>query len=482
MRFFKGRKIGSRYRVMSASKPQFVEPLPPLPNELFNFVKSDPVKGTLSSEAKSAAEGVCKSLHDLKKAMKKKGKPAKCKVSKIPTWNIPKLPKDVLFVYKVGSRFIARLENDRKEFFTWSVGTIEQMSKYVKAHMRNAFFVACDFAGFRQWIDDEYQNRQIVKRTKQAKLISRWLRRRLSDLGDLERDSSDLQHMCAELEGTVVVKEEWCPMNEFDFELPLYLQSRELIKEMDKIAMDFSNGSIESLSKYFEKLEQRLQLKTPNQKVVLQNGLSRLVFDVCYVMDPSRVSFAEGSAKFFAKCNYIASFSPRALDLSEHLFTPQQMDTPMINLARENPHIREISAELSSLQFYTCTTDLLHKLQAILTGMDDIARYNELERKLGQFANMIEEDQMRQKKKVQFMSFDDLMSLLFSILAVDPPRNALALCAWLESVPDITMSQQIKYAKTAFIGAIQHIMNFTEEQLVKTDDDADDDPLGITKQ
>lgn len=464
---------------MSASKTQFLEPLPPLPNELFHFVTSNPVKGSLSSDAKSAAESVLKSLHDLRKSLKKKGKPAKFRLSKIDPWDLPKLPWQLLYVYKKGGRFISKLEKDRKEFCDWSVSTLAQMSEFIKSHIRNTFDVSCDFPELRKWIDSEYQRREIMKRTKQAKLVSRWFRGRISKLGELERDSNDLQHMCARLEETVLVKEEWCPMNDFDFELPLFLQSRGFMKEMDRVSLDFANGSVESLSKLFQKLDQRLQLKNQNQRIVLENGLSRVLFDLCYIHDPTRITFAADSEKFFSNCSYIASFSPKALDVSAHLFTPQQMDTPMISLVREDPHIRDISSNLASLQFYTCPTDILHKLQSILTGMDDLARLKQLETKLGQFANMIEQDKVKQKK-VQFMSFDDLMSIFFSILAVDPPRNAVALCEWLDAVPDVSVSQQLKYAKSAFIGAVQHIMQFTEEQLVKPDEDADD-PLGIAK-
>jgi hypothetical protein len=112
---------------------------------------------------------------------------------------------------------------------------------------------------------------------------------------------------------------------------------------------------------------------------------------------------------------------------------------------------------------------VLFLLQGILQRLDELARENALTRKLGDCTAM--GDKAHHPGKMSFMSFDDCFSLFFAIFAVDPPRNALAICESFNKLPDLSSAAAAKYAMATFVTAVQHITDFSVEQLVVKSDD-----------
>ena len=451
--------------------------IPELPDKIRSFVRFTPVPGSLTSDNKLAAERACRALQDLRKRFQSDIKRPKYALPELPPWRLSRLPSRILFVYVYGRDFVKRLARDYSLAFE-ALAWVSQMQSFLKACVKQAFDVTCDVKGFINWVIAVLVEQRFGERKKQAAVICAWLNNKLARFLEFETDALYVQQMCQVLEDTVVPGERWCPVNDLDLDMSVYFQGNNMTTELYRIVQCVTNGDTGCFTEFAEKLVKQMQLKSPEQEVVLEVSLWRVVFDMYYISNPSLL-MSTGDEQFATKCTFISSFSPRSLGLSEHLFTAQQMDTPMMNLVRENRQIREISEELASLQFFTCPNDILFALQKCVMMIDKLARSNELERKLGPFVGMLEEEQIR-GKGVRFMSFDDIFSLFFSILAAEPPRNALAICDWLTSMPDSLVTSQRQHAKATFIGAVDHIMQFTEAQLVRLDEDVDD-PLGISK-
>ena len=451
--------------------------IPELPDKIRCFVRFTPVPGSLLSDNKLAVERACRTLQDLRKRFQSDIKRPKYTLPELPVYRLSRLPSRILFVYLYGRDFVKRLADDYSLAFE-ALAWVCQMQHFLKECVKQSFDVTCNVKGFIDWVIAVLGEQRFGERKKQAAIICAWLNNKLTRFLEFETDTVFLQQMCQVLEDTVVLGESWCPMNDLDLEMSVYFQGNNMTSELYRIVQRVTNGDTECFTEFAEKIVKQMQLKTPEQEVVLEVAMWRVIFDMYYVSNPSLLMSA-ADEQFASKCTFISSFSPRSLGLSEHLFTAQQLDTPMTNLVRENRQIREISEELASLQFFTCPNDILFSLQKCVVMIDQLARSNELERKLGPFVGMLDKEQIR-GKGVRFMSFDDIFSLFFSILAAEPPRNAVAICDWLTSMPDSLVTPQRQHAKTTFIGAVDHILQFTEAQLVRFDEDIDD-PLGISK-
>ena len=459
-------------------RPPETPPILEISADLAPFVTFVPLSGSLTHTHRSAGEANVRQLRELRKQYTSKFKPPKNKLPTLPSCNLSRLPSRILFVYLYGRQFVEQLETDYHTTAKAAITHVSQLETFVKTCIHKSFDFVCDFDAFGTWVSGQLRAQNFVERKKHASLMSKWLDNKLSGFLEFETDPIFLQQLCQSLEDTIVPNEEFCPINDLELELGLFFQSKGMTKELYRIVQRVSNGNTKCLEDFIARLQRKLQLKTHEQEIVLRNSIWRIIFDVYYVFNPSFLMSGQDD-QFAEKCTFISSLSPAALGLSESLFTAQQMDTPIMNLVKENKQIKEISEEFSILHFFTCPIDVLWSLQKCISMITQLARSVELEKKLGPFMGMVEDEQV-QGKRARFMSFDDLFSLFFAILAADPPRNAVALCDCLKSIPDGLMSQQRSHARATFVGAVEHILGFTEEQLVKVEEDIDD-PLGVSK-
>jgi len=274
-------------------------------------------------------------------------------------------------------------------------------------------------------------------------------------------------------------KDDWAPPNEFDSEFSLFVDCTGLSPDLARLAEEVRDGKFDGFKAYVKGFAERLTLKKSDtdEFIVLKHAFFRYCFDFLYVHKGAFSVDPIAFDRFIEKCAFIASCSARSLGIPEHLLAPSQMDPSFLALARTTPSVREVSSTLSSIQFYVAPTDALVALQQIFSKLDELARTNRLERALGQFVQMV--DASQGPKKMNFMSFDDCFSLFLAILAVDPPRNAVALCEFFDKAPNISAAPAAKYAMATFVTAVQHISDFSSDQLVSADRDAGD-PLGLS--
>jgi hypothetical protein len=143
-----------------------------------------------------------------------------------------------------------------------------------------------------------------------------------------------------------------------------------------------------------------------------------------------------------------------------------------MNLVKNTPQMLSIAQDLSSMHFDCCPVDSLHTIYKSLRRLGKMAQENERQRKYGGFSEMITE----KPNEVRMMSLDDTLSLFFTILATDPPANAVGLWHWFEEADGLPISGALKNAMATYVAAVQHILGFTEDMV---DHDALEDPLGI---
>lgn len=456
--------------------PPNIDNMSPALRELLAVKPSTDKKSSVSDDS---AKGLRKIRKICRKESSRSLKLSSIEMTDGQLWLVPTDKSDA---YRCQKGSTINYLKQRDEYFREVFTEFDQLRSFIRMCTKNQIDVSLDLDKLRDYLhkkagsagvsDDDY---------KQIKKLNKWSVTTLSPYMKSDISESRLRHLCREHEDSVDAHCEWCPVNSFDIELELFFRARRLDRELFCDAQRLLNGDTTIIDSYVSTWSKKLDLKSEMELTILKNAIARCFYNFVYLFNPGVLIDVMHTDELVAKCHFISSFSPRVLGLSEKLFTVQQMDTPMVRLVKDHKIMSEISSDFSSLQFYVCPTDIMYILQGVMHKIDEFAKANALERKFGQFVKMVEGDSSM-RRKFEFMSFDDCFSLFFTILAVDPPRNALVLCDWLDAAPDLApSSSSLKYAKATFISAVQHIMSFTEDNLIQKfiNQDEHDDPLGV---
>lgn len=268
-------------------------------------------------------------------------------------------------------------------------------------------------------------------------------------------------------------------LNEFDDFFPGYLNYH---NSFDKILSLIEN--INQQKKCEEALQQLINLystkfgiHTPEGTILLKTTLIRLAYSESYFIHSPFQKLSPLHDTFFRKCSNVISYSPAELCLNKNYFTEIQYTAPILNLLQSS-EIKIIVGLLNSVQFYSNPFDIQNILCKVSFLLDEFAKMNEMNRKIGKFAWIAENKQIRPS----FLAFDDLFSFYIIILALKPPINSLEISKWLESSPEFSKNMYTSQAKMLFISATYELANFTLQKFTERSiiSETDSDPLGIS--
>jgi hypothetical protein len=390
------------------------------------------------------------------------------------------LPDNVHLAMLYHDHLVSKYLMLQRDFERWCVGLTDTLLAFLTATRRNTSFEArCSTSKFNAHVVSSHNKRPFKRLQEKVHRMRKSLSRIVPRFPTFEYTDPYLRFVLLRVVPLVNTKADWVPFNDFDSEFAMFVGCSGLAPELAELAYGLNGGDRSSVISYVKAFGKRLELKSSDIDclIVVKHAVYRYLFDFLFLNNMALSASREETELFCEKCGVVASCSARSLGTPEHLLTPEQLDPALATLIRTTPSIAAISIELASLHFYTAPTDVLLVLQDIFQKIDELARQNALERTLGPFTQMV--DRSRKPRKMSFMSFDDCFSLFFAILAIDPPRNALSVCQYFTRLPDLSTAAPAKYAIATFVTAIQHIMEFSVEQLVVSNRDSDD-PLGIT--
>jgi hypothetical protein len=161
--------------------------------------------------------------------------------------------------------------------------------------------------------------------------------------------------------------------------------------------------------------------------------LVRFLFGIAYTIDP-RPLIGNPLEKlgFFDACQRFSHQSVRELQLSEAI---TKNYTPGLQIAS---------------MFSSKHTDLLKPMELMTNPIDLL---NHVHETLGLLAAHF-------GSAGDFVSFDDMMTLLLALMSVNPPENAIAIAGFLTKWERVQLSCVIAFAKNAYCGAVDQIRAF----------------------
>lgn len=420
----------------------------------------------------SVINTLSKEYDDLKSKSKEKYQSPQI-ISGIYLLQLPSpLLNQVFFYYYSGKMF--NLGHQR--FYPRAMSILEDSLNFITATKKKSIKIKFDAKGLIQFLDGKSNELQISYFFKSHDRIRPFVSPLFTQCTtvNIKMFMNQLLKQVSNL-----VKTDYVQPNAFEQFFAIHVkETPELFSEIQKTLGFYTTGDMTTFSKCCEFLGRHFSASNPNDHLVLKYALLRYISDINYLADPSILLSNTHRMKFLKKCLYISCFKPHNLGINEKLFTNEQLNLSINVLVREVNEVHEISNLFRSLEFYVCPIDMFYVLSKIIQKIDTFVKTNQIKRKFGQFSSMVEDESMKIKRN-EMLSFDDCFSLFFSILAADPPLNAVAISAWFEQLPRLPIDTQLNIAKMTFSSSIQHILSFSGELIDKKDID-ENDPLGVT--
>jgi hypothetical protein len=178
----------------------------------------------------------------------------------------------------------------------------------------------------------------------------------------------------------------------------------------------------------------KLGIKSGGSRAVVFTCLVRFLFGIAYTIEPHPL-IGDPSEKriFFEACRRFSRQSVRDLQLSEAIIRSY---TPGLQIAS---------------MFSSRHADLLKPMELMTNPIDLL---NHVHETLGVLAAHF-------GSAGDFVSFDDMMTLLLALMSVNPPENAIAIAQFLTKWERVQLSRVITFAKNAYVGAVDQIRAFT---------------------
>lgn len=402
-----------------------------------------------------------------------KSVPPEYTLSPIQIFRVKNIVARTFFIYKI---FISDINEAQNIISKISIEYLNNLLVLVEKYEQQSQNVKCKFKELQFFFDSNYQKSIIPKRLEKIEKLPKNINFYIQKINSLGTNEAYLIKSIKLQIPKLHKNNDYIEMNNFDELLASYIDTKQNDERLQEIISLIKYGKEQYIGHLANYINKFLKITADEQLIILKSACIRFFYSLAYIKEPEVLNSNANCLIFFNNCNYIASFSPKSLGLSPQLFTVEQMELSLMGVVRHSEILAEMSADLNSLQFLVSPVDMMILISRVILKLEDFVKKNILNKKFGQFASMVESD-FNKKKNREMMSFDDCFSLFFSILSINPPSNSIEISVCFQNSPDLIDDMPLKMAKATFVSAVDHILGFSEEQIIK--DEISSDPLGI---
>lgn len=199
---------------------------------------------------------------------------------------------------------------------------------------------------------------------------------------------------------------------------------------------------------------------------------TRFFFNQVTVQLPYLLTNDLSSSNFIKNCTLIQSMTPRELKVVGHVFLPCQLDKNIVDVFMDNIELKKSLEYFKLIPFFNSPLDIAYfanKAISIFNKQIYINIY--LNKKCNGDPNGKvpgikyksdsgnEIDDSSDFNCDIAIAFDDLFTLFYMAMAIQPPPNAPALKVFLHAFGGFQMSQEIDYSSTTLQAAVDFISN-----------------------
>lgn len=353
------------------------------------------------------------------------------------------------FMIKKINKLQLQINKFKSEFYEQKARIINDVTVYINSCFDSECFMEFDIEGYKARVMREYDNHPTVKKIiHHSNSILNYLAR--LDQSIEERLNINLmKQTLAEATKFVDTDLDFSPYNSFDAAFADFTEASKTIQRFDICVANviktltkrrINMKELDQVNKSFNLL---FEPKNANERLVMHSAIVRVMFDEISLVKNFFLFSEEGSEMFVEKCAVIRRQTPKKLQIVENIMLPVYMNQPFEEIVSISPDLIDATRILNSLHFLTNPYDIVYQTFKAVRSIDQFVKNN-----LGGKGNTN-------------MSFDDVFSLFCPVMAMDPPKNAVALSRFLLSVDGLKFSQPLDFSKLMLSSSIDYISNKT---------------------
>ena len=181
------------------------------------------------------------------------------------------------------------------------------------------------------------------------------------------------------------------------------------------------------------------QPRNAEQNILIQCALTRVIFDQFAILRNNFLSTPETPLSFFEKCNSIANSTPNDLHFNPDYISTNLAKVQLRIIVQLKPNLQQAVNYINDTQYMLNPMDIGYK---IYLAMEIIKEFV---------------SEVATPEKVNLMASDDYITFLYSLIAINPPENAIAISTFLTQVQTYPTHETLKYDGLLFSSAIQYI-------------------------
>jgi hypothetical protein len=195
---------------------------------------------------------------------------------------------------------------------------------------------------------------------------------------------------------------------------------------------------LSTLSEFNLAMMSRLKINSEPARAVVYTALVRFLFGVGYTLNHAQLMGSDKeNCAFLKACEKFSEQTVRELVLTKVI---TQNYTPGLTVA--------------SL-FKSRQVDMLKPMEAMSNPIDLMHYVHDT---LGKLATYFASSE-------QFLSFDDILTLLLALMSLSPPANAIAIGAFVTKWDSVQLSDMVSIAKNYFVAAVEQILIYGQEHI-----------------
>ena len=228
---------------------------------------------------------------------------------------------------------------------------------------------------------------------------------------------------------------EYAPPTELDEIISEYLSHSPLTETIEPTLSIIKNTSqaegLAAIDCFVQSVYSVLNSKSGPSQVILYFSSIRFIFNEFYPYESDLNKYNDQNAIFLKKCEAFSHRTVRDLELAPELVNGYTPGLPISSLFKTKQ-----LAMMDQMGLMTNPLDLMFHIHFVV---------QKLANNFG--------------KEGTFLAFDDTLTLLIALIAINPPVNAISIREFMAKWENLQMSPYVKMDKDYYVAAIDHIMS-----------------------
>ena len=344
------------------------------------------------------------------------------------------------------------LNQDKEKFYSEQATNLSVVSRFLLLNKKANSPLLFDVDGFKVCVAKKYYAlKHIQKELHKIYCLDTYLQN--ADTNIHKRVNMDkMREILTESTQFIDTNQDYSPYSAFDSAFEDFLENTKTMQRFDISVKTIVNNldkkriDMKDVSQVNNSFNMLFLPKNSKEKLVMHFAIVRVLFNEISLVPNFFLFSDEGSEPFFSKAAILRKKTAKELLIADSLLKPEMIDLPFEDIVKESKYLKEGSIMLNCLHFLTNPYDIVYETFKVLKKIDQFVVENK---------RAVTGDQ----KATSMMSFDDVFSIFCPLMAIDPPKNCVAMSSFMDNVVGLQFSTGLDFAKLVFSSSVRYIIN-----------------------